>query len=194
MRRPELFPMHPQMEAPIIAVPHRRTAPKKTYGESTPCTEDGAGSVLADAIGGKLGGGRGELNSGRAGRKGRGGGSAEDHNSGGVSHHSFKDGTRSVSAILLESECQWAVRRQDRLVFFESSESRAMAERAMVGSGPLRPMLAANENELRNAFWSRRNIGDLTPPGFDFLPISYRGSLYAKNSSTGRASKRYAKY
>ena len=61
MRGPELFPMHPQMEAPIIAVPHRRTAPKKTYGESTPGTEDGAGSVLADAIGGKLGGGRGEL-------------------------------------------------------------------------------------------------------------------------------------
>ena len=45
-------------------------------------------------------------------------------------------------------------------------------------------MLAANENELRNAFWSHRNIGDLTPPGFDFLPISYGGSLYAKNSST----------
>ena len=134
MRGPELFPMHPQMEAPIIAVPHRRTAPKKTYGESTPCTEDGAGSVLADAIGGKLGGGRGELNSALAGRKGRGGGSAEDHNSGGVSHHSFRMVQEVSCQRDLESECQWAVRRQDCLGFFESSESRAMAERARDGS------------------------------------------------------------
>ena len=80
-----------------------RTAPKsQTYGESTPGTKDGAGSVLADAIGGKLGGGRGELNSGLAGRKGRGGGSAEDHNSGGVSHRSFsrRNLVQIVSAIL----------------------------------------------------------------------------------------------
>ena len=78
---------------------HRTTAPtKQTYGESTPGTKDGVGSILADAIGGKLGSGRGELNDGLTGRKGRGGGGAEDHDSGDVSHRSFYvvRGTRSV--------------------------------------------------------------------------------------------------
>ena len=89
----------PKAQSPLPFVPHRTTAPtKQTYGESTPGTKDGVGSILADAIGGKLGSGRGELNDGLTGRKGRGGGGAEDHDSGDVSHRSFYvvRGTRSV--------------------------------------------------------------------------------------------------